>query len=279
MKSFVSSVRNSLLSVLILTGGVSFGAYDGKPTPKVSTEMPAELQGVGIDQQLGATLDLNLKFKDDRGNEVALASFFDGRRPVIISPIYYQCPSLCNFHLNGFTDGLKLMDWSVGEQFVYLAVSFDANETPDLAAKKKESYLKVYDRPGAENGWHFLTADQSTVQAFTKALGFKFKWDEKSQEWAHASAAIVVSPEGKITRYLPGIMFDPKDIKLAINEASKGKIGTIVDSLILYCFKYDPHQSKYTLYAFNLMKMGGAVTVLLLIIWLLPVWLRTRRES
>ncbi|MFP5518948.1 MAG: SCO family protein [Bdellovibrionia bacterium] len=254
-------------------------AYDGKPAPTVATEMPAELQGVGIDQKLGTKLNLEMKFTDETGKIATLGSFFDGRRPVIISPVYYSCPGLCNFHLNGFTEALKEMDWGIGDKFVYLAVSFDSKETSDLAAAKKETYLKVYGRDGAQDNWHFLTADEATVQEFTKSLGFKFRWDEQSQEWAHAAAAIVISPDGTVSRYLPGIVFSAKDIRLAINEATQGKIGTIVDSLILYCFKYDPQQSKYTLYAFNLVKMGGALTVLLMVIWLLPVWFRARRET
>lgn len=268
----------SIASCLTLVSSPAI-AYDGKPAPKAASEMPAELVGIGIDQKLGQKLNLEMVFKDETGAERKLGDFFDGKKPVVISPVYYSCPGLCNFHLNGFTDGLKEMDWNLGEKFVYLTVSFDAKETPDLAAAKKETYLKVYGRAGAEKNWHFLTATDEVVQQFTQQLGFKFRWDEPSQEWAHAAAAIVVSPDGSISRYLPGIVFAGKDIKLAINEASDGKVGSIVDSLILYCFKYDPTQSKYTLYAFNLVKLGGAVTVLLMVIWLLPVWLRTRRET
>lgn len=256
-------------------------AYDGKPAPMVANEAPKELEGIGIDQKLGEKLDLSLQVRNDDGQMVPLQSFFDGHRPVIISPVYYSCPGLCNFHLNGLTDALKLMDkdWSVGSKFSILSVSFDSKEGSDLAAKKKETYMKLYERPGADKFWHFLTADEPTVQAITKALGFKFRWDEAAQEWAHASAAIIVSPDGTISRYLPGIMFNPQDIRFAVVEASKGKVGSVVDSLILYCFKYDPHQSKYTLYAFNIMKLGGALMVLVLAIWLLPVWIRSRREQ
>lgn len=268
----------SIASCLTLVSSPAI-AYDGKPAPKASSEMPPELVGIGIDQKLGQKLNLEMVFKDETGAERKLGDFFDGKKPVVISPVYYSCPGLCNFHLNGFTDGLKEMDWNLGEKFVYLTVSFDAKETPDLAAAKKETYLKVYGRAGAEKNWHFLTATDEVVQQFTQQLGFKFRWDEPSQEWAHAAAAIVVSPDGSISRYLPGIVFAGKDIKLAINEASDGKVGSIVDSLILYCFRYDPTQSKYTLYAFNLVKLGGAATVLLMVIWLLPVWLRTRRET
>ncbi len=266
-----------LLGVLSL--GQQVFAYDGKVAPKVADEIAPELKDIGIDEKLGASIDLNLKVKNEAGQEVTLGSFFDGKHPVIISPVYFSCPGLCNFHLNGLTDGLKLMpkDWSVGKRYQILSISFDAKETPDLAAAKKETYMKLYGREGAASGWHFLTADQGTVTAITQSLGFKFRWDEATKEWAHASAAVVITPTGTISRYLPGIMFNPQDIKLALNEATEGKIGGFVDNLVLYCFKYDPHQSKYTLAAFNLVKLGGAVMVLVMVLWLLPVWIRSRK--
>lgn len=256
-------------------------AYDPtKPADMVADEQAKELKDIGIDEHLGAPIDLNLTFKDENGQVVSLSKYIDGSHtPVIISPVYYSCPGLCNFHLNGLTDALKQVDWSVGDKFRVLAISFDAKETPDLALKKKAAYMKTYGRPGAENGWHFLTGDEATIKALTSTIGFKFKWNEEEKQWAHASAAIIVTPDGKISRYLPGIMFDPKDVKLALNEASNGKIGTIVDQLVLYCFQYNPHQSKYTLYAFNIMKLGGALMILVLALWLLPIWVRSRRAG
>jgi protein SCO1/2 len=222
-----------------------------------------------------------MKFQDESGKEVTLGSYFDGKHPVIISPVYFACPGLCNFHLNGLTDALKLMDkqWTVGDRYKILSISFDSKETPELATHKKETYMKLYGREGAEKGWHFLTGNEAEVRALTGALGFKFKWDETQKEWAHASAAVVISPDGTVSRYLPGIMFNPQDIKLALNEATEGKIGTFVESLVLYCFKYDPHQSKYTLAAVNIMKLGGAVMVLVMVLWLLPLYIRSRRAK
>ncbi|WII72104.1 SCO family protein [Bdellovibrio sp. 22V] len=275
------TMGTALSFAVLVSFSANVQAYDGKPAPMVASEQPKELEGIGIDEKLGGKVDFTLKVKDDNGQEVTLGSFFDGKHPVIISPVYFSCPGLCNFHLNGLTDALKLMekDWTVGKKYKVLSVSFDSKETPDLAAKKKETYMKLYERPGAETGWHFLTADESAVQAITQSLGFKFKWDEASKEWAHASAAVIITPDGTISRYLPGIMFNPQDIKLALNEATEGKIGNFVDNLVLYCFKYDPHQSKYTLAAFNLMKVGGAVMVLVMVLWLLPVYIRSRRSN
>ncbi len=270
----------AVASILLLLSAPQTHAYEPKLAELTANETAKGLEGVGIEEKLGNNIDLNLSFKDETGETVTLAKYIDGSHtPVIISPVYYSCPGLCNFHLNGLTEALKLMDWNVGDKFKVVAISFDAKEKPDVAMKKKTSYMKVYDRPGTEKGWSFLTGDEENIKAFTSAVGFKFKWNADIKEWAHASAAIVVTPDGKISRYLPGIVFDPKDIKLALNEASNGKIGTFVDSLVLYCFQYNPHQSKYTLYAFSIMKLGGALMVLVLGLWLLPVFIRSRRAE
>ena len=267
---------NQILRIVLAVACFSFvGCTDkSRKTPKIKTMS-------GIASKVDLTNNrVSMTFKDENGETVTLAKYIDGSHiPVIISPVYYSCPGLCNFHLNGLTDALKLMDWSAGDKFKVVAISFDSKETPEVALKKKEAYMKAYGRPGTEKGWSFLTGDESNIKAFTSAIGFKFKWNDDIKEWAHASAAIVVTPDGKISRYLPGIMFDPKDVKLALNEASNGKIGTFVDSLVLYCFQYNPHQSKYTLYAFSIMKLGGALMVLVLGLWLLPVLIRSRRAE
>lgn len=277
----LKTVGTVLSATVLVLFSMSATAYDGKPAPKVANEQAEELQGVGIDEKLGMKLDLSLPVKNENGQVVPLSSFFDGKHPVILSPVYFSCPGLCNFHLNGLTDALKLMekDWGVGGKYQVVSLSFDSKETPDLAATKKQLYMKLYDRAGAEKGWHFVTADEATVQAVTKAVGFKFRWDETAKEWAHASAAVIVTPDGTISRYLPGISFQPQDIKLALNEAAEGKIGNFVEHLVLYCFKYDPQQSKYTLAAFNVMQVGGAVMVLVMALWLLPVYIRSRRAK
>lgn len=271
----------ALTTAALVVFSVSAPAYDGKPMSKPAGEQAAELKGVGIEEKLGKSIDLSTQVRDENGNLVALSTFFDGKHPVIISPVYFTCPGLCNFHLNGLTDGLKLMekDWSVGNKFQVVALSFDSKETSELAAEKKKLYMKLYDRAGTEKGWHFATADEAAIQAFTQSVGFKFRWDKEANEWAHASAAIVLTPDGKISRYLPGISFQPQDIKLALNEATEGKIGNFVESLVLFCFKYDPHQSKYTLVAFNVMQIGGAVMILVMVVWLLPVYIRSRRAK
>ncbi len=253
--------------------------YTGKPALQQSGIKPKELDGVGIEEKLGNSLDMNLKFKDEKGDVVTLGSFYDGKHPVMISPVYFSCPGLCNFHLNGLTEGLKGLEWNPGEKFQVLAVSFDARENSVLAAAKKKSYMDIYSRPRAEMGWHFLTADQATIDQLTSSVGFKFKWNEKDKEWSHASAAVVTTPKGVISRYLGGIMFEPTDLKLALNEATDGKIGNFVDGFLLFCFHYDPQANKYSLAAFNLVRLGGVAIILILMLWLLPFWFRNRKSE
>lgn len=267
------------VSLAALADGTHIEPYTGLEPAKVANEMPAELQGVGIEEKIGQNIDLSLQLTNEAGEKIPLSAFFKSHKPVILSPVYFNCPGLCNFHLNGLVDTLKTLDWSIGNQFEMLAVSFDATEKPDVAAKKKENYLKVYGRAGAENGWHFLTADQDTINKLTQQIGFKFKWNEQVKEWSHASAAIVISPDGKISRYLHGIQFETRDVKLALNEAADGKVGNLVDSVMLYCFKYDRHQSKYGLQVFSIMKIAGAITALAMALWLTVVMVRARREN
>lgn len=267
-------------AVVLSFSGVQ-AAYDGQSTAKVASEFPEELKNVGIDEKLGDKIDLTLKVRNENGELVELGSFFDGKHPVILSPVYFTCPGLCNFHLNGLTDGLKLLDdnWTVGKKFKVVAFSFDSKDQSDSAALKKSTYVKLYERPGSADGWHFVTADEEVVQKLTSSVGFKFRWDDKVNDWAHASAAIILTPEGVISRYLHGIMFEPKDVRIALNEATEGKIGNIVDSIMLFCFKYDPQQSKYALVASNVMKVGGAIMVLLMILWLMPMYIRSVRAK
>ncbi|MGZ3691608.1 MAG: SCO family protein [Pseudobdellovibrio sp.] len=258
-------------------------AYTGKEAPKVSSEVPEELVGVGIKEKIGDSIDLNLMVTDESGAQKPLSTYFSKHKPVILSPVYFNCPGLCNFHLNGLVDALKTVDWSPGDKFEVIALSFDPKENSkdnaNVPAKKKASYMKVYARPGTENGFHFVTADEATIKKITESIGFQYKWNEKEQQWSHASAAIVVSPEGKISRYLHGILFEPRDVKLALNEAADGKVGGIVDSAMLFCFKYDNHQSKYGLQVFQLMKLAGAITVLAVALWLGTAMIQAKREN
>lgn len=278
-----SGFFSSILVLLTLLQPTSaLAQHNGKlgsieeKAPLVGTEKPKDFEGIGITEKLGDKLDLSLPLTDENGQAVTLGKYFDGKHPVSISLIYYSCPGLCNFHFNGVVDALKNVDWSAGDKFQVLAISFDPSENSELAAKKRASYLKVYNRPGTDGGFHFLTASQATIDQLTKQIGFKYKWNEEAEEWSHASAAVVATPDGTIARYLHGIMFDGPTYKLALNEASAGKIGTLVDKMVWYCFKYDPHQSKYVLYAYRAVQFGAVAIILVLAMILLPVWFRGR---
>lgn len=258
----------------------SMETYTGKQAPPNSAEVPPELKGVGITQKVGDSIDLNLQVRDEKTGELrTLGSYFHSHKPVMLSPVYFNCPGLCSFHFNGVIEGLQKVDWNPGEKFEVIAFSFDSKEQPPLGQAKKENYMKMYNRPGTENGFHFLTASEETVQKLMASVGFGFRWNEQANEWSHASAAIVITPDGKISRYLHGIAFEPKDMKLALNEASNGKIGNIIDSVVLFCFKYDEHKSKYGLQVFRVVQLAGGLMVLILALWLTPVLIKAGREK
>lgn len=269
----------ALLS-LILAAPLAFArGENARELPASLNEQPKELANVGIDEHLGAQVDLEQKFRNEKGEVVALSSFFHEHRPLVLSLAYYTCPSLCNLHINGLTEVFKKLNLGVGTDFDFVVVSINPNETAQVASDKKANYLKVYGREGAEKGWHFLTGTEAEIQKLAQTVGFKYHWDAQQQQYAHASAAYVVTPEGKISRYLYGIDFQPQMVRLSLIEASSGKIGSLVDKLTLFCFHYDPKASKYTLYAMNVMRAGGAAMVLILGLFLTPFWVRTKQEK
>ncbi|MFN3696733.1 MAG: SCO family protein [Pseudobdellovibrio sp.] len=266
-------------SVWAQVGPQGMPAYTGKQVEAKADAMPEELKGVGINEQLNQTVDLNLQVRDENGEIRTLGSYFTSHKPVMLSPIYFNCPGLCNFHFNGVIESLQKIDWNPGDKFQVIAFSFDSKEGSELALKKKANYMKMYNRPGTDSGFHFLSADEATIKKLTESIGFQFRWNAAAGEWSHASAAVVLTPEGKISRYLHGIEFDPKDMRLALNEAANGKVGNFIDSVVLFCFKYDEHKSKYGLQVFRVVQLGGALTVLLLAIWLIPVLVKAGREK
>jgi protein SCO1/2 len=216
---------------------------------------------VGIDQKLDNRLPLDLRFNDETGREVRLAEFFT-TRPVIITPVYYGCPMLCTQILNGLVSGLKPISFSAADQFEVLAVSFDPSETPDLALRKKDNYVKRYGRPGSEKGFHFLTGGEPAIKALTEALGFRYTYDPRTKQFAHASGLMVATPDGRISRYLYGVDYAPRDLRLALVEAADRKIGSPVDGLLLFCYHYDPATGKYGAIAMNFLRLAALATVL-----------------
>jgi protein SCO1/2 len=228
------------------------------------TTTPALLQDVGIDQNLGAQVSPDLVFCDEAGREVKLEQYFASDRPIVLALVYYRCPMLCTMVLNDLTRAMNAMPTSAGEQFDVLTVSFDPGETPDLAAAKKRAYLKQYRRASAEAGWHFLTGEQQSIRALTDVVGFRFAYDTNTQQYAHASGLIVLSPRGKVSRYFYGVEYSARDLRLALAEAAEGKVSSASEKVLLYCFQYDPSTGKYSLAVTRLIRAGAVVTLLLL---------------
>lgn len=274
---------NDILARLVLVASVvvvgPLYAYDTKNVePLMAEETPLDLQDIGVTERLGEKVELSLPFVDDQGHAVTLGKYFSGDKPVLLTMVYYGCPSLCNFHLNGLVDVFKKMDWKVGRDFRFVAVSMDHKEDDFLAGEKKANYIKELGLPDAATDWHFLTGTEANVKKLADQLGFKFKWNEQQKQYAHAAVAYVMTPSGVISRYLYGIEFPPETLRLSLVEAHEGQVTSIVDKLILFCFQFNPTKNKYTIYAYNLMRAGAALLVLVLALLLVPLWLRERKQ-
>ncbi len=230
----------------------------------VSSGLPSVLKSVGIEQKLNEQLPLSAEFNDENGNVVKLGDYFGKEKPVILALVYYECPMLCNEVLNGLTGSLKGISFDAGREFEVVAISFDAreNDKPDLAKNKKASYLNRYGRPGAGNGWHFLTGTQSEIDRVTQAVGFNYQFDEATNQFAHAGGVMIITPEGKISRYLYGIDYAPKDLKFSLMDSAEGKIGNPAEQLYLYCFHYDPSTGKYGLTILKILRLMALVTII-----------------
>lgn len=234
--------------------------------------LPAELEGMGIDDKPGAELPKDVVLKDAAGKPVALGSFFDGTRPTVLTLAYYSCPMLCTLVLNAVNNGLKDVAWNMGNEYRVVTISIDPRDTPEIAGEKQANYLRDYGRAAGSDAWTFLTGDEASVRKVADAIGFKYRWDEPTQQYVHAAAAFVLTPDGKVSRTLYGIEFPGRDLRLALVEASGGKIATAVDRLLLFCFHYDPQARGYVLAATRVMRAGGVLTALLLVLWLLRLW-------
>ena len=269
LRSAIGVMSIVLMSAVVSAQGNAPGV---RPDPAMpSQQVPSALSTVSFDQRLNEQLPLDLEFKDESGRTVKLGEYF-GRKPVVLTFVYYECPMLCTQVLNGLESSLRVINESIGQEFDVVTVSFDPKETPVLAAGKKKAYLERYKRPSAEKGWHFLTGDQASIAALTQAAGFNYWWDEASHQFAHASGIVVATPDGRLARYLYGVEYAPKDLKLALFEAGEGKIGGLSAKLMLLCFNYDAALGKYTLATLFSIKVAGAVTLAALIfsmVWML----------
>ncbi len=220
--------------------------------------LPGALQGVGIDQRLDQQVSLDLMFKDEAGRDVPLSSFFKRGKPVILAPVYYRCPMLCTQILNGLASSLKAVSLDPGKDFEIVAVSFDPKDTPETAGSKKQMYMRRYGRQGTANGWHLLTGDQANITALMETIGYRYKYDAATDQFAHASGIMVLTPEGRLSRYFYGVEYSPRDVRLGLVEASQNKIGTAVDQILLFCYHYDPATGKYGAVVMNLVRFAGA---------------------
>jgi protein SCO1 len=254
----------ALIGVLAVATGqaMSQGMTKGVMSPPANVR-PPYLTNVGIEQRLDSQVPPDLAFVDDAGRSVKLGDYF-GKKPLILNLVYYNCPMLCGEVLAGLSASMKMVKFDVGNEFDVITVSFNPKETPDLAAAKKQEYLKRYGRPNAAAGWHFLTGPAESINALTKAVGFQYQYDESKNQYAHATAIMVLTPQGRISRYFYGIDFPPKDLRMGLVEASQGKIGNPIDQVLLYCYHYDPTVGKYGAVVSNMLKIGGALTIFLL---------------
>jgi protein SCO1 len=260
------------IAILIGVGAIIHAqSYKDRQAAVAASVLPPGLRNVGIDQKLNQQIPLGLAFRDEAGRERPLAFYF-GSRPVILALVYYQCPMLCTQILNGLTISLRGMSLESGRDFEVVAVSIDPTETPVLAARKKTEYLRRYAR--GPWGWHFLTGDEPQIQQLAAATGFRYAYDPRTKQFAHASAIMVLTPSGRLSRYFYGIEYAPRDLRLGLVEASENKIGSPVDQLLLYCYHYDPATGKYSAIVMNIVRLAGAVTLLVLGAGLIWLWRR-----
>ena len=274
------------LIVLIVIGGWGYPAdaqvmssdvQDPRDSRGESGQDIEAYENVEIDPQFGERIPKDLVFQDEDGNDVKLSSYFDGTRPVVLHLVYHDCPMLCGVMTDGMTETLQELSWAPGDEFEVLTVSFNHRETPELARERKAHYLNQLDRPGAEDGWHFLTGSEESIEQLTEAVGYRFQWIESRQEYAHPPAAIFLSGEGTVSRYLQGVRYPAGDMRRALVEASEGQVGSALDQVVMYCFQYDPDEGSYTADVFNLMIGSSALFAVLFGGALVWFWRRERR--
>jgi len=271
-----------VLFVLALLASSAWGQMNNGVMSPPSNTRPPRLENVGIEQHLNTQVPPDLTFRDETGKTVKLGDYF-GRKPLIIDLVYYNCTMLCGEALAGLASAMRLVKFDVGNEFDVVTVSFDPRETPEMAAAKKKDYVGRYGRANAAAGWHFLTGEPDSINALTKAVGFQYQYDAKTNQYAHATAIMVLTPQGRISRYFYGVDFPPKDLRMGLVEASQGKIGNAVDAVLLFCYHYDPETGKYGAMVANILRLAAAATILILgtlffILWRLDLSV-TRRTA
>lgn len=246
---------------------------------QLNQDRPAILNEIGIDEKLGDTIPLDLEFTDSNGETVRIGELMQEGKPLLLNPLYYECPTLCSLVLEGVFSAVEDMAWTPGIDYTIISFSIDPEEGTELAAETRDTYLTDLDRRGAEDGWHFLTGREQEIRELTDAVGFRYKKDERTGEYLHMASVMMISPEGVITRYLYGTNFNEFDFRNGLYEAADGQIGTPVDQIVLYCFTYDPSTQSYVPVARNIMKLGGLATVIILGIFLTVLWRREKGDD
>ncbi len=259
--------------------------YNGVPANGMMTKgdapavvQPADLQKVAFDQKLNAQIPLDATFRNESGSAVTLGQYFGQGRPVVLTLVYYDCPMLCTLVLNGLAGAMKGMSLTPGTDYELVTVSFNPAETPALAAAKKKAYIQRYGHPEAAASWHFLTGDQPSIDRLTRAVGFHYVYDPRTKIYAHATGIMVATPDGHLSKYLYGIEYSPRELRMAVVDASSGRIGNPVDRILLYCYHYDPNTGKYGLVVLNVIRLGGLVTVVVLGSFIAVMVARDRRR-
>ncbi|HEX7138010.1 MAG TPA: SCO family protein [Vicinamibacterales bacterium] len=260
-----------------MTGSPSAAGYRQVPGQPSST-IPAPLREIGFDQNLDQHIPLDTSFKDESGRVVRLGEYF-GKRPVVLLFAYYDCPMLCTQVISGLAGALNVLSLQPGRDFEIVTVSFDPRDTPESAGSKKAHFIERYQRPGAAAAWHFLTGDEASIRTLTKAAGFRYVWDEPTKQFAHPSGVIVLTPDGRLARYLFGIEYGPRDLRFALVEASEGKVGNPADALLLYCYHYDPMTGRYGLVIMRALRLAGIATVFALAAFIIVMVRRERRSQ
>jgi protein SCO1/2 len=250
----------------------------GPGAARAQPALPPGLRGVDFEQKLNAQVPLDLTFRDEADRVVSLKDYFDGK-PVILVLAYFRCPMLCDQVLNGLTKTMLDLPFDAGKEYRVLTVSFDPSETPEMARAKKQTYLERYGRPGAADGWHFLTGDKAAIQRLTDAVGFRYLYDEKHQQFAHAAGIVVLTPKGKVSRYFRDVRYSPRDLRLGLVEAADNRIGSLADQVLLFCFYYDPEEGRYGPAVMNFVRLGGVLTVLAIGLFAFSLWRREWRRA
>lgn len=290
MYSLSSSSTAFVRALLPLAAGVAAalwcGAAEARQMPLPvglnnvpADEYPSELVDINIEDRAGNSVPTDVKLIDEDGNSVELGSYFDGKRPVLLVLAYYSCPMLCTLVLNGVGNSLKKVAWTAGNEYRVVTVSIDPRDTPEIAKAKRETYIEDYGRHVSSDAWAFLTGEEAEIKRLAESVGFSYSWDDVTQQYVHAAGGFVLTPDARVSRTFYGIEFNPRDLRLAISEASDGRVGSAFEKVLLFCFHYDPQAKGYVVAAFRFMRAGGILTALILGLWIGRFWRRERRRA